>query len=85
MVFKIIVTDAIMRLMLWGIIPVVMCIPNVIKTKGYVQKIAETIIGNSYSKSVPKTGLEPARLSALAPETSASTIPPLGQVSYCHF
>ena len=30
---------------------------------------------------VPKTGLEPARLSALAPETSASTIPPLGQVS----
>ncbi len=34
-----------MRLMLWGIIPVVMCIPNVIKTKGYVQKIAETIIG----------------------------------------
>ncbi len=57
---------------------VVMCIPNVIKARGYVQKIAETIIGNSYSKSVPKTGLEPARLSALAPETSASTIPPLG-------
>ncbi len=27
---------------------------------------------------VPKTGLEPARLSTLAPETSASTIPPLG-------
>ena len=28
---------------------------------------------------VPRTGLEPARLSALAPETSASTIPPPGQ------
>ena len=28
--------------------------------------------------TVPKTGLEPARLSALAPETSASTIPPPG-------
>ncbi len=28
--------------------------------------------------SVPRTGLEPARLSALAPETSASTIPPPG-------
>ena len=27
---------------------------------------------------VPRTGLEPARLSALAPETSASTIPPPG-------
>ena len=27
---------------------------------------------------VPKTGIEPARLSTLAPETSASTIPPLG-------
>lgn len=57
---------------------VVMCIPNVIKARGYVQKIAETIIGNSYSKSVPKTGLEPARLSARAPETRASTIPPPG-------
>jgi hypothetical protein len=29
--------------------------------------------------SVPRTGLEPARLAALAPETSASTIPPPGQ------
>lgn len=38
---------------------VVMCIPNVIKARGYVQKIAETIIGNSYSKSVPKTGTKP--------------------------
>ena len=28
--------------------------------------------------TVPKTGIEPARLSTLAPETSASTIPPLG-------
>ena len=27
---------------------------------------------------VPRTGLEPARLAALAPETSASTIPPPG-------
>ena len=27
---------------------------------------------------MPRTGLEPARLSALAPETSASTIPPPG-------
>ena len=31
---------------------------------------------------VPRTGLEPARLSTLAPETSASTIPPPGLVSY---
>ena len=30
--------------------------------------------------SVPRTGLEPARLAALAPETSASTIPPPGLV-----
>ena len=30
--------------------------------------------------SVPRTGLEPARLSTLAPETSASTIPPRGQL-----
>lgn len=28
--------------------------------------------------TVPGTGLEPARLAALAPETSASTIPPPG-------
>ena len=27
---------------------------------------------------VPRTGVEPARLAALAPETSASTIPPPG-------
>ena len=31
------------------------------------------------SSHVPRTGLEPARLSTLAPETSASTIPPPGQ------
>ena len=30
---------------------------------------------------VPRTGLEPARLSPLAPETSASTIPPPGPLS----
>ena len=30
---------------------------------------------------VPRTGLEPARLSTLAPETSASTIPPPGLCS----
>ena len=30
--------------------------------------------------SVPRTGLEPARLAALAPETSASTIPPPGPI-----
>ena len=29
---------------------------------------------------MPRTGLEPARLAALAPETSASTIPPPGLV-----
>ena len=29
---------------------------------------------------VPRTGLEPARLSTLAPETSASTIPPPGHL-----
>ena len=29
---------------------------------------------------VPRTGLEPARLSTLAPETSASTIPPPGRL-----
>ena len=31
---------------------------------------------------VPRTGLEPARLSTLAPETSASTIPPPGQSTF---
>ena len=34
---------------------------------------------------VPRTGLEPARLAALAPETSASTIPPPGLVLRCKF
>ena len=31
---------------------------------------------------VPRTGLEPARRETLAPETSASTIPPPGQGKY---
>ena len=35
------------------------------------------------ASSVPRTGLEPARLSPLAPETSASTIPPPGLVCGC--
>ena len=35
------------------------------------------------AKSVPRTGLEPARLAALAPETSASTIPPPGLLCFC--
>ena len=34
--------------------------------------------------SVPRTGLEPARLSTLAPDTSASTIPPPGQKMFLH-
>ena len=45
------------------------------------QKVSEITIEFSMSYlaiSVPRTGLEPARLSALAPETSASTIPPPG-------
>ncbi len=33
---------------------------------------------NYLALSVPRTGLEPARLSARAPETRASTIPPPG-------
>ncbi len=41
-----------------------------------LNKKAETSI--EVSASVPRTGLEPARLAALAPETSASTIPPPG-------
>ncbi len=36
------------------------------------------------AKSVPRTGLEPARLAALAPETSASTIPPPGLFFVLH-
>ncbi len=31
--------------------------------------------------NVPGTGLEPAHLAALAPETSASTIPPPGHLT----
>ena len=46
-------------------------------------KIKESEITIEFSMSylaasVPRTGLEPARLAALAPETSASTIPPPG-------
>ncbi len=36
------------------------------------------IINELRDFGVPRTGLEPARLAALAPETSASTIPPPG-------
>ena len=45
---------------------------------------SEITIGFSMSYlalSVPRTGLEPARLEALAPETSASTSPPPGLCS----
>ena len=38
------------------------------------------LLHNIAKSSVPRTGLEPARLSTLAPETSASTIPPPGQL-----
>ena len=42
-------------------------------------KIPQLLIINELRDfGVPRTGLEPARLSALAPETSASTIPPPG-------
>lgn len=34
---------------------------------------------------VPRTGLEPARLAALAPETSASTIPPPGHLAVGYY
>ena len=34
--------------------------------------------------TVPRTGLEPARLAALAPETSASTIPPPGHYLFVY-
>ena len=50
----------------------------------YPLKVARLPIPPSLQKSmlshfsVPRTGLEPARLSTLAPETSASTIPPPG-------
>ena len=42
-------------------------------------KIPQLLIFNELRDfGVPRTGLEPARLAALAPETSASTIPPPG-------
>ena len=44
------------------------------------REIPQLLIFNELRDStVPRTGLEPARLTALAPETSASTIPPPGQ------
>lgn len=43
------------------------------------REIPQLLIFNELRDStVPRTGLEPARLSTLAPETSASTIPPPG-------
>lgn len=43
------------------------------------REIPQLLIFNELRDStVPRTGLEPARLAALAPETSASTIPPPG-------
>ena len=45
----------------------------------FQRKIPQLLIFNELRDlSVPRTGLEPARLSTLAPETSASTIPPPG-------
>ena len=40
------------------------------------------ILASYLSFVVPRTGLEPARLAALAPETSASTIPPPGPLCF---
>ena len=42
------------------------------------------LLHNIAKLSVPRTGLEPARLSTLAPETSASTIPPPGHLQVSH-
>lgn len=47
-------------------------------TKSYIKKIKSLKISDLIKNRVPRTGLEPARLAALAPETSASTIPPPG-------
>ena len=45
------------------------------------REIPQLLIFNELRDStVPRTGLEPARLAALAPETSASTIPPPGRL-----
>ena len=46
------------------------------------QSSASTNSAISPTLYVPRTGLEPARLSTLAPETSASTIPPPGQILF---
>ena len=51
-----------------------------LQTKNKIQIPQLLIINELRDLRVPRTGLEPARLSALAPETSASTIPPPGQV-----
>ncbi len=47
-------------------------------TKNCIKKIKSLIFSDLIKNRVPRTGLEPARLSTLAPETSASTIPPPG-------
>ena len=47
-------------------------------TKNCIKKIKSLIFSDLIKNRVPRTGLEPARLAALAPETSASTIPPPG-------
>ena len=49
-------------------------------TKKCIKKIKSLKISDLIENRVPRTGLEPARLAALAPETSASTIPPPGQI-----
>ena len=46
------------------------------------REINYCMLASYLSYVVPRTGLEPARLAALAPETSASTIPPPGLVIY---
>ena len=47
------------------------------------RKIPQLLIINELRDLwVPRTGLEPARLAALAPETSASTIPPPGLFAF---
>lgn len=47
-------------------------------TKNCIKKIKSLIFSDLIENRVPRTGLEPARLSARAPETRASTIPPPG-------
>ena len=47
-------------------------------TKNCIKKIKSLVFSDLIKNRVPRTGLEPARLSARAPETRASTIPPPG-------